>query len=109
MVEKCSLSSTTEKKFIVDGVLGLTQPSERSKLQRCVAEVAIEIFWAINLLFAVSRAFEMRDLSSSNLSWSYGRASCALSRSLIMLRISRVTHGLRLSGMVIVVSGASVS
>ena len=44
-------------------LLRLTLPSERSVDQRCLPDVAMEIFLASNLVFAVFRAFDARDRS----------------------------------------------
>ena len=68
IAEKWSLRSVAEKKFKADGVLVFIVPSERNFPQRCLAEVAVEIFSAMNLLFAESKAFEARDRSCLNLS-----------------------------------------
>ena len=64
---KLSLKSVAEKKFKADGVLVFIVPSERTVPQRCLADIALEICWTMNLLFAVSKAFEAWDRSSLNL------------------------------------------
>ena len=64
MAKKWSLSSPAVKKNVAGGVLSLIVAVERKVLHRCLGNFAVEIFWAMCLLFAVSRALDTRDLDA---------------------------------------------
>ena len=63
MVEKWLLSSSAVKKSVAGGVFGLTVLIERRVLHRCLGVFAVDSFWAMYLLFAESRALDIRDLN----------------------------------------------